>query len=188
MTPQHGQVSLQGSCCRSFVPSAPTCWWGHFLAFVDPSKLQCLHPLPSTYFIQYEMTFPYWNLIYVLLTNRPSKSSLKKMKWKSEGFSQMVVGSRGWTKESARFLLFGCPCLSSPLVNPFPFSRLILPAGDWTQKLLLGLLGEWEGLDSTELSKCLIATNFNRICPKYSLEDTYQREILLKGFSLYLSW
>lgn len=96
----------------------------------------------------------------------------------------MVVGFCGWTKESARFLLFECPCPSSQLVNPFPLSKRILPGGDRTQKLLLGLLGQWEGLDTTEGSKCLIATNFNRSCPKYTLEDTYQRQILLKGIAL----
>lgn len=83
-------------------------------------------------------------------------------------------------------MFFECPGLSSQLVNPFPSSKLILPAEDHTQKLLLELLGEWEALDTTEVSKCLIATNFSRSCHKHSLEDTYQRQILLKGFALWI--
>lgn len=69
------------------------------------------------------------------------KAHLRSCSGKTKGFSQMVAGFCDWTKQSARFLLFECPCLSSQLVNPFPFSKLILPAGARTQNLLLWLLG-----------------------------------------------
>ena len=181
VTAQHGL----SSCCRSFMPSAPAWRWGHFLT--PPSHDVCTH-FPASIFSSMRWHFSTGSWFYLLLTNGPSKSSFKKMWWKSEGFSQMAAGFCGRTKESARFLLFECPCLSSQLVNPFPFSKLILPAGDCTQKLLLGLLGEWEGWDTAELSNCLIATNFNPGCPKYTLQDTYQRQKRLKGIALYLSW
>lgn len=170
------QVPPQNSCCRSFMPSAPAWWWGQFLVLRSPSICT---PFPARPFPTMRWHFLTGSWFYLLLANWPSKSSFEELQWKTRRF-QPNGGWLLWLNKGVGQVFVVWMSLSEfTTCKPISLSQTNSSCRGSHSKAFVPAAGEWEGWGTTEVPKCLIATNFNRGCPKCTSRDAYQRQ---RGF------
>lgn len=172
--PRHGQVPRRTVAAGASCPhSAPTWWWGRFLVLLSPSI--CTH-IPAHPFSTMRWHFHTGSWFYLLLANWHSKSSFKELQWKNRRFQP----NGGWllwlNKGVGEVFVVRMPLSEFTTCKPISLSQTNSSCRGSHSKAFVLTAGEWEGWGTTEVPKCLIATNFNRSCPKCTSRDAYQRQ------------
>lgn len=160
----HRTVAAGASCPHS----APAWWWGHFLVLPALTSQHVLSPLRDGIsllaagficFLQIDLPKAHWRSCGG--KNRSFQPNGGWLLWLNKGVGQVFVV---WISLS-----------EFTTCKPISLFQTNSSRRGCTPKLLF-TAGEWEGWGTTEVPKCLIATNFNRSCPKWTSRDAYQRQ------------
>lgn len=118
---------------------------------------------------------------YLLLANWPSKSSFKELQRKNRRFQP----NGGWllwlNKGVGQVFVVRMPLSEFTTCKPISLFQTNSASRGSHSKAFVLTAGVWEGWGTTEVPKCLIATNFHRSCPKWTSRDAYQRQTFQRG-------